>query len=178
MHLVWVIGNSGSSKTTVGRALASQLGVPHLEIDAVYHQPGWVPLELDEFRQRVRDVVTSDAWVVDGNYRAVADLVWERADTVVWLDLDRPAVMRALIARTLRRLVTREELWNGNRERWQNLVSRDPMESVIVWAWTNHDKYVARYTELELCARERGLRFVRLRSRAEARAFLTRPSLR
>lgn len=170
---VWVVGNSGSGKTTVARALSRRLGVPHLEIDAVNHQPGWVPLEEGELRRRVREVADSDRWVADGNYRAVGDLLWERADTIVWLDLGRPAVMRQLVGRTLRRLVIREELWNGNRERWQNLVSRDPMESVIVWAWTNHDKYVARYTELEECARERGTRFIRLRCRAQVRAFLS-----
>lgn len=172
MQRVWVVGNSGSGKTTVGRALSRRLGVPHLELDAVNHQPGWVALEVDAFRQRVRAVADCDAWVVDGNYRSVADLLWARADAVVWLDLDRPTVMCQLVARTLQRVVRRQELWNGNRERWQNLVSLDPMESVIVWAWTNHDKYVARYTELELRAQQRGTRFVRLRSRAQVSAFV------
>lgn len=170
---VWVVGNSGSGKTTVARALAGRLGAPHVELDSINHQPGWVPLEPEAFRQRVRTVADGAAWVVDGNYHSVADLLWERADTVVWLDLERPTVMRQLFARTLWRLVRREVLWNGNRERWQNLVSRDPSESVIVWAWTNHDKYAARYTELEVRARERGTSFVRLRSRAEVRALLT-----
>ncbi len=171
---VWVVGNSGSGKTTVARALAGRLGAPHVELDSINHQPGWVPLEPEAFRQRVRTVADGAAWVVDGNYRSVADLLWERADTVVWLDLDRPTVMRQLFARTLWRLVRREELWNGNRERWQNFVSRDPSESVIVWAWTNHDKYAARYTVLEQRAGDRGTTFVRLRSRGEVLAFLAR----
>ncbi len=174
MQRVWVVGNSGSGKTTVARTLAGRLGAPHVELDSINHQPGWIPLEVDEFRQLVREVAAAETWVIDGNYRAVGDLVWDRADTVVWLDLSRPTVMRQIVGRTLRRVVRREELWNGNRERWQNLVSRDPLESVIVWAWTNHDKYAARYTVLEQRAGERGTTFVRLRSRREVLAFLAR----
>lgn len=172
---VWVVGNSGSGKSTVAAALAYRLRVLHLELDAINHQPDWVPLDVDEFRDRVSAVVDTGAWVVDGNYRSVSDLVWARADTVVWLDLTRPVVMRQLVRRTARRVVRREELWNGNRERLRNFVSHDPLQSVLMWAWTNHDEYAARYTELERQARELGTTFVRLGSRDEVRAFLARP---
>ena len=70
------------------------------------------------------EIVAGDGWVVDGNYSAVRDLVWDRADTVVWLDLPRLVVVRRITTRSIRRVVRREELWNGNRERWRNLVTR------------------------------------------------------
>jgi adenylate kinase family enzyme len=64
-------------------------------------------------------IAEQDHWVIDGNYhRFVQDIVWEHADTVVWLDLPRWRVMSQVIARTLRRQLSGEELWNGNRERW------------------------------------------------------------
>ena len=72
---VSVVGNSGSGKTTLGRQLAAALGVPHVELDAIFHQPGWMELPSDEFRQRVEDQMGTDAgWVIDGNYSAVLDL--------------------------------------------------------------------------------------------------------
>ena len=45
--------------------------------------------------------------------------------------------------RTLRRLATGTELWNGNRERWRYLFRRE--ESVLLFAWTNHRRLRARY---------------------------------
>ncbi len=116
MRRVSVVGNSGSGKSTLARELALVLGVPYVELDSLFHQPGWVPLAEDEFRRVVGAAAAVDGWVMDGNYSAVRPIVWTRADTVVWLDLPRRTVMRQVVWRTVRRAVTRQELWNGNRE--------------------------------------------------------------
>jgi adenylate kinase family enzyme len=173
---VSVVGNSGSGKSTLARALAIQLGVPHIELDAIHHQPGWQPLPAAEFRSRVERVTATGSWVVDGNYSAVRDLVWARADTVVWLDLPRRTVMRQIIWRTVRRVALRAELWNGNRERWRNLFARDPDESVIVWAWQRHSVYQARYLAMGTDPAWRHLTFIRIRSRYDTRRLLIRTS--
>src|SRR5579875_4043583 len=76
---VSVVGCSGSGKSTVGRRLARDLHVPYIELDSIFHQPGWVPLPRDEFRRRVTEVVAADGWVIDGNYSSVQPLVWDRA---------------------------------------------------------------------------------------------------
>ena len=90
MQRVSVVGTSGSGKSTLGAALAKRLGTEFLELDSVFHQPGWVPLPDEEFRRRVGDAVAGERWVVDGNYSSkVRDIVWARADTVVWLDLPK-----------------------------------------------------------------------------------------
>lgn len=111
--------------------------------------------------------------MVDGNYRlANADVVWPRADTLVWLDLSRRRVMRQLIGRTVRRTVTREELWNGNREPLSNLYRLDPARSIIRWSWTNHHKYRERYAAAETDPQFAHLMVVRLRSHGEAETWL------
>jgi adenylate kinase family enzyme len=168
-----VVGNSGSGKSTCARAISERTGLPWLQLDAVFHQPNWTPLPKPEFRAVVADAVAGDGWVIDGNYAStVADLVVARADTVVWFDLPRHVVMRQIIARTLRRVATREELWNGNRERWRNFFSLDEEQSVIVWSWNSHHKYRTRYQALHDRLDLSEVRFVRLRSRAEADEFL------
>jgi adenylate kinase family enzyme len=167
-----VVGNSGSGKTTVATAIARDIDVPHLELDAVFHQPDWQPLEREVFRARVAQFIAGDGWVVDGNYSAVSDLVWQRADTVVWMDLPRRQIMRQLAARTLRRMVTRTELWNGNTESLGNLLRLDPEQSILRWAWTQHAKYVERYGTAQHDPANRHLTFVRLTSRAEAAQFV------
>lgn len=169
-----MVGNSGSGKTTIAIALSAALNVPHLEIDAVFHQPGWVPLEAGEFRRRVAEFVAAPGWVADGNYSTVQDLVWARADTVVWLDPPRYRVMRRIIWRTLRRAALRAELWNGNRERWTNLLRADPMESVIAWAWTRHHTYRRRYERAMADPANAHLTFVRLRTPGEVAALIAR----
>ena len=176
MRRISVIGSSGSGKTTLARELARRLGVPHIELDSIFHQPGWRTLDRETFQQRVREQIAGERWIVDGNYHnhGVAELVWQRADTIVWLDLTRAAVMAQLLPRTLRRVLTGEELWNGNRERFRNLFDRRPEENVLLWAWTRHAPLRARYATMQRDGTWADREVVRLRSRAETRAFLER----
>jgi adenylate kinase family enzyme len=174
-HLA-VVGNSGSGKTTLARQVAEDLGLAHVELDALFHQPGWTPLEPDEFGRRVEAALdradrAEQGWVVCGNYSAVQDAVWARADTVVWLDLPRWRVMARVSRRTLRRVVRREELWNGNREPWQNLYAWAPERNIMRWSWTRHEVYVRRYATAMDDPRWSDLTFVRLRSPAQVDAW-------
>ena len=146
--------------------------MPHVELDAIYHQPGWTPLTDEEFRARVEAATEREGWVVDGNYSVVRDIVWEKADTVVWCDLPYVTVMARTIGRTLRRTMTQEELWNGNREPWSNLWSFKPEKSIIAWTATHHGRYRRRYTEAARDLRWADLNFVRLRTRADAEQFV------
>ena len=168
-----MVGTSGSGKSTLGKALATLLGADFLELDSVFHQPGWVPLPDEEFRRRVGDAVAAERWVVDGNYSSkVRDLIWARADTVVWLDLPKRTVMRRVIWRTLGRVAGRKELWNGNRERWRNLFALDKEQSIIVWAWQTHTTTRAKYAAAMADEANGELHFVRLKNPAEVRRFL------
>lgn len=172
MMRVSIVGNAGSGKSTLAHALAVRLNVPHIELDALFHQPGWQPLPPEEFQARVATLIAGPGWVIDGNYSLVRDLVWRRADTVVWIDLSRRTVMRQIIWRSLRRAGLRARLWNGNRERWRNLFSRDPNRSIIAWAWHRHTTYRQRYTAAATDPMWRHIRFVAIRSRADARVLL------
>jgi len=169
---VSVVGTSGVGKSTFASGLALVLGAPFLELDSWQHQADWTPLPVEEFRARVALVADGECWVIDGNYGRVQDLVWARADTVIWIDLPRLTVMRRIIWRTLRRVGGRVELWNGNRERWRNFFSLDKEESVIVWAWQTYAANRARYEEAMADPAHGHLRFVRLRSSAAVRHFL------
>ena len=131
-----VVGSTGSGKTTFARELARRLGVPHVELDALNWGPNWTMVPDEVFKARVARAVEGDAWVIDGNYagRGARDLVWPRADTVVWLDPPLGAIFARLFARAVRRSRSREELWpgTGNRETLRNqFLSRD---SLFWWA--------------------------------------------
>jgi adenylate kinase family enzyme len=167
-----VVGVSGSGKSRLARELAGILDVPYIELDAIVHQADWVPLPDAEFRATAETATAADGWVVDGNYGAVRTLVWDRADTVVWFDLPRRTVMRRIILRTIRRIVTRAELWNGNRERWRNFFSLDPEQSVIAWSWTSYADKRQRYRAAAVDPAFEYLTFIRIANRADVRRLL------
>jgi adenylate kinase family enzyme len=176
MRRISVVGTSGSGKTTVARRIAARLGLPHVELDSIYHQPGWTTLPTEEFVARVDALTDADGWVVDGNYREVSDEgpVWVKADTIVWLDVSDARLMQQVVGRTFRRWITREELWNGNREPLSGPFRWDPEQSIIRWAWTRRrptrERYDAAFTDP---TRSHQL-LVRLRTRAEIEAWIER----
>ncbi len=107
MRRVAIIASaSGNGKTTLGRELASRLGVPFVELDAIVHGP-----ELDrDLRRRSQRRTSSRSWtrtgwVVDGAYQhKIGDLVVDAADTIVWLDLPLRVWLPRLLKRTYRRI--------------------------------------------------------------------------
>ena len=84
-------------------------------------------------------LLAEERWVVDGSYRSkLGDLVFERADVVVWLDLPRRIWLPRLVRRTISRIVRREELWNGNRETLRNVLFSP--DSVVTFALRNYPR--------------------------------------
>jgi adenylate kinase family enzyme len=164
-----VIGGSCTGKTTLSRRLAQRLGVPHVELDTLHHEPGWqeAPAEVLQARVEAALAAAPDGWVVDGNYHGkLGTSVLERADTVVFLDLPRRVALRRVLLRTLKRVVSREELWNGNRETLGNALSRN---SIVWWVIRQHGSYRTKW-DPRLAALERA-QVVRLLSPREVAEF-------
>jgi adenylate kinase family enzyme len=167
---VAVIGGSATGKTTLSRELARRLGVPHIELDALHHDAGWqeAPAEVLQARVDAALAAAGHGWVVDGNYRGKLGLsVLERADTVVFLDLPLHTALRRVLWRTLRRSITREELWNGNRESFRIALSRD---SIVWWVITQHRTHRTKWPKRLAALRE--VSVVQLRSPREVRRWL------
>ena len=170
MQRIVVVGTSGAGKTTFAEALAGRLAVPHVELDALHWGPRWTPAPREVLRARVAEAVAAPTWVLDGNYGAVRDLTWRRADTLVWLDYPLPLIMARLVRRTLGRMHRREELWGtGNREEWGNAVfARD---SLFRWALSSHGRHRREFPGL-LTGEYAHLSSHRFRSPAAAGAWL------
>lgn len=165
-----VIGVTGSGKTTLAENLSRIFSLPHVELDALHWLPGWVQQERETFRQSVDQALASPAWVVDGNYAKARDIIWARATTLVWLNYPLPVTLWQLTGRTLRRMATREPLWNGNQESFRNtFMSKD---SILLWALTSYSR-LNRSFPAELALPENAhLQVIRLRSRAATARWL------
>lgn len=107
-------GTSGSGKTTLSARIGEVLGVPHVEIDALFHGPGWT--RRPDFVESVLQFSGGPAWVTEWQYGEVRETLAERADLMVWLDLPRRVVMRQVVHRTVRRRLRGEVLWGVNVE--------------------------------------------------------------
>jgi adenylate kinase family enzyme len=158
---VAVVGVSGNGKTTFSRELASRLEVPYVELDALFHLPGWRDADPEDFRRSVEQAISSDGWVLDGSYlRILGPLILERADTVVWLDQPLPLVLLRLVRRAIRDIVTQRDLFNGNRQTWRYaFFMRDSLVSYAVKAHFRRRRIWPGFF-----ARQADLRVVRLRS--------------
>ena len=157
---------SGNGGTTFGRELAARLDVPFHELDALYHGPGWTEATAEDLRAKVAPIVATDGWVIDGSYRGkLGDLVLDRTDVVVWLDLPVRVWLPRLLRRTFGRIVRKEELWRGNRETLRGtFVGRD---ALIPWSLRHYRRRRRLYPEV--LGR---FNLVRLRTSADVERFL------
>jgi hypothetical protein len=169
MQRINIVGTSCSGKTTLARAVSHRLGVPHVEIDALFWEPNWTEPQEAVFRERLERALSLHAWVADGGYDRARDLIWGRADTVVWLDYPLPLVLGRWARRTVRRIRTREEFWpgTGNRESIRNALRRD---GLLWWILRTHRGRRGRM--VERLAQRPDLSVARLRSPAETERWL------
>lgn len=167
LRRVLVAGCSGAGKSTVAAALGARLGLPHHELDALRHGPGWVLRP--EFVPDVAAFAATERWATEWQGGEVRALLLPRADLVVWLDLPRRRVFTQLLQRTVHRRVRRVELWNGNVEPPLWTVFSDP-EHILRWAWVS---YARNRRRMQALSDEAGAPpVVRLRSRREVRQWI------
>lgn len=138
-----VIGATGSGKTTLAQRLGDALDMPVIELDAMHWMPGWTEKPWPDIRAELDPLTQQECWITDGNYSQVRDLIWPRADTIIWLDYPLLNIFFRLFIRTFKRVFLKVELWNGNRERFrENFLSRD---SLFIWLLTSRPKHKKTY---------------------------------
>lgn len=144
----------------------------HVDLDELYWLPDWRERAIGDFRQLVDEATQQSRWVVAGNYPPVRDLVWSRADTLVWLNYSFATVWSRALRRTFRRAITRETVCGGNRESLRKaLLSRD---SMLLWVLKTYGRYRREYRELLTQSEWSHLQIVEHRSPRMSAEFLDR----
>ena len=158
MNRVAVVGVTGVGKSMFAAQLAERLDADVIELDALHWLADWTPRDPEEFARLVDEATTAARWVSAGGYKQITVYTWGRADLLVWLNYSFPRVLWRLTKRTIRRIVTHEELWNGNRESVRKaFMSKD---SLFVWLVQTYWSRPAEY-ERRLATEHPGLEFVR-----------------
>ena len=146
MDRIVIIGTSCSGKTTLARKLSQILHIPHIELDTLFWRKNWQTEEREKFRQKVAKVIEQNKWIIDGNFSIVRDLVWARADTIIWLDYPFHVIFLQALVRSIKRIVTREKLFAENVETFrQTFLSKN---SILYWICVSHFDYKKTYTRL------------------------------
>ncbi|WP_345750261.1 adenylate kinase [Microbacterium rhizophilus] len=140
-HRILLYGVTGSGKSTAALRIGERLGIPVTLADEIGWLPGWVNRPLAEQIALVDDVVAQEAWILDSAYSSWKDRVIPRVELIVGLDYPRWFSLQRLIRRTLRRIRTREEVFQGNVETWKVQLSR---ESIIRWHFASWARKRAR----------------------------------
>jgi adenylate kinase family enzyme len=144
---IFVVGTSGSGKSTAAKQLALKLGRKHVEIDSILWLPNWTKRSDSELTELLQMELASGPIVMDGNF-ATKGIRPKPGDVLVFLDYPRWLVMTRLIRRSLARVVLRKTLWSGNQEEFRFLISRDPELNPILHAFKTHSRRHQNYTSL------------------------------
>lgn len=163
-----IIGTSGCGKTTLGRRISEIANCKCTDLDDLHWLPNWKERPDPEFIELVKQEVAGERWVISGNYSQARDLIWARAEMLIWLDLPISTCLWRALRRTLRRWYHREPCCNENYEPLSRLLTK---YSILWWIWTTHAKRRRVYGEL-FANPPSGLEMVRLTSPAEVTAFL------
>ncbi|MFD4548763.1 AAA family ATPase [Streptomyces sp. NPDC058466] len=169
MKRILVAGSTGAGKTTLARAVARRRAIPFHEMDALaIVGPDW--RENQELLEDVSHISSGPCWVFDSfGHPAVRDLLWDRADTIVWLDYSRAVVIRRVLRRSVARTLFRRRIFGGNVETVRSWFS---VEHPVRWAWS---QYAGRRADIaDRCADEQfaPLDVIHLRTPRAARAWL------
>jgi adenylate kinase family enzyme len=143
-----VVGVTSSGKSLLAEKLALKLGLNFIELDALFWKPGWVESSNEEFRARVDTATCSPGWVLAGNYAKVRDIVWPRAEALVWLDYPFLLLLRRLWTRTWQRWRTKELLWGTNYERLLPQFRLWSKESLFRWLVQSYGRHKRQYPQL------------------------------
>lgn len=164
---------TSSGKSTLAETIAGRFGLNYIELDALHWEPNWQGAPLDVFRARVEKAVQqSERWIVAGNYHVVRDIIWPKAEAVIWLDYSLGRVLWQLTRRNFKRWWTQELLWGTNREPLWTHFKLWSQESLYHWLFKTYWRRRCEYPLLLSQPEHQHLRLIRFKHPQETQTWL------
>lgn len=167
-----VIGVTSAGKSTLAERLAKRFDLSYIELDALHWEPNWQGAPLEVFRARVEKATQAEKWIVAGNYRVVRDLIWPKAEAVIWLDYSISRVLWQLTRRNFKRWWTQELLWGTNHEPLWNHFKLWSEESLYHWLFKTYWRRRREYPLLLSQPEHQHLQLIRFKHPEETEEWL------
>jgi adenylate kinase family enzyme len=114
-----IFGSTGIGKSTMVQRLAEEFSLPVIDIDSLRREAGKTSTPEETFSQLVTKSVRGDTWIIDGSYTSVQDIIWPRAEAIVWLDFSFWVFLSRLVKRSLYRIFVRKKSERPVKGRYQ-----------------------------------------------------------
>ena len=164
MKRVLVIGPGGSGKSTFARRLGQILDIEVKHLDRHYWRAGWTKPSNEEWLKTVDQLISADAWIIDGNFGGTLAQRVARCDTIIFLDMPRLLCLwRVTKRRLLYRNRSRPDMAEGCNEKLDL--------EFISWVWNYSNRSRPNVVKL-INENSANKKVVWLRSSADAEQFL------
>ena len=153
-----MVGAGGAGKSTLARHIGERLDLPVIHMDAEFWLPGWQQPSAADWEQRADQLVSDDAWVMDGAHRDSFQRALRRAQVLVVLDPSPILLVWRLLARR----------WLGRGRPDLPLPQRLTRAFVVeTWAYRRRIK-----PDVVAAAKAAGVRLIVLHSTGEVNAWV------
>ena len=163
-----VIGNAGGGKTTMCSKLGKHLALNVYQLDPLQWKPGGVAVPVEEFTQKHNELISRDAWIIDGwGSWASIELRFAAADTIIFIDHPLPVHYWWVINRQCPSIIL-PGLTLGERQRlWLET------SALVKGMWQIHRRERKRLIEI-IEAHRHGKHLIHIRSPKELKQFIVK----
>jgi adenylate kinase family enzyme len=109
MKRVLILGRGASGKSTLAKRLGAVTGLPIIELDKIFWQPGFIAMPREQWVAMQEQLVAGDRWIMEGDLGPYDDVEvrLRAADTIIFLDFS----LARCAWRAIRRSYQRADFW-------------------------------------------------------------------
>ena len=137
MKKIAIIGCSGSGKSTLANVLGRKLNINPIDLDTVRFINGFASEKrpYDDFMKDIANIANGKEWIVEGVYYNqkyhIADVLWKKADMVIWLDLPLWLIEYRTWKRSIIRIFKHHTKPSGSPANWKTEFGKDSLLRVL-----------------------------------------------